>query len=271
MNATQFQRDIQWILDCPDLLEGDVQHLRFENTPTFTAPPLKPTSHKVGRYFEQLVSVMLTHSTEHRLIEQSMQIIKDGRTLGELDFIYDGPDGKLTHCEVAIKYYLYCPQVNMTSSHFIGPNPRDTFENKVSRLLTHQIPLSHLHYPAAERRESFIKGGIFYPLGLTSAGSHPDYLSQDHYRGTWLFARDTAKLADYTNAVYCICRKPNWLAPSMDVEEFLSPRDIVEWTNNHFKQKPQPLMVSRLQEQQGQWIEQDRLFVVSDQWPNTEL
>ena len=251
MNATQLQRDIQWLLDCPDLLEGDARHLRFKNITTFTDKPLQPLPHKVGRYFEQLINVMLTHSTEHRLLGQSIQIIKDGRTLGELDFIYDGPDGELTHCEVAIKYYLYCPQGNATNSHFIGPNPRDTFENKVSRLLTHQIPLSQLHYPAANRRESFIKGGIFYPLGLTSEVAYPDYLSHDHYRGTWLYARDVARLTDYTNAAYCICRKPNWLAPPMDEDAFLSPRGIVKWADKHFKQTAHPLMVSRLHERQG--------------------
>jgi len=271
MKANQLQRDIQWILDCPDLLEGEAQHLRLQNISISADERFEPFAHKVGRYFEHLLALMLRKSPDHHLHDQSVQIIRDGRTLGEIDFVYSDRTGVLTHCEVAIKYYLYYPHNNSTGSHFIGPNPQDTFENKVSRLISHQLPLSQTYYTKAKRRETFVKGVIFYPYGLELPTAKPQYLSRDHLRGTWLYARDVTKLADYTNAAYIICCKPNWLAPSIDLNAFLSPRGIVEWTCKHFKQTPQPLMISRLHDRQGRWVEQDRLFVVSDQWPHTHL
>ena len=271
MKANQLQRDIQWILDCPDLLEGEAQHLRIQNVTIPADERFAPPIHKVGRYFEHLVAVMLKQSPDHRLHDQSVQIIRDGRTLGELDFIYGDRTGVLTHCEVAIKYYLYYPHNNSIGSYFIGPNPHDTFEGKVSRLISHQIPLSQKYYTNAKRRETFVKGVIFYPYGLELPTVKPKYLSRDHLRGTWLYARDAANLADYTNVAYCICRKPNWLGPPMDEDTFLSPRAIVEWAGKHFEQTHNPQMISRLHERQGTWVEQDRLFIVPDQWPHKHL
>ena len=269
MNSEQFQRDIQWILDCPDLLEGDANHLRFPTNTASSGEPFAPLSHKVGVYFEALVARMLWHSRDHRLHDQSVQIIREGRTLGELDFIYDDRTGVVTHCEVAIKYYLYYPQDNSTGSHFIGPNPKDTFENKVSRLISHQIPLSQKYYPAAKQRESFVKGIIFYPYDLESPTVNPNHLAQDHFRGTWLYERDVSKLADYTHDVYSICKKPNWLSPTLDETAMLSPKRFPDWVTRYFRNKRQPLMVSRLHDKRGQWVEQDRLFIVPNQWPHS--
>lgn len=271
MKVKQLQRDIQWILDCPDLLEGEAQHLRLQNISISAEDRFEPFTHKVGRYFEHLVSVMLRNSADHELHDQSVQIIRDGRTLGELDFVYSDRTSVITHCEVAIKYYLYYPDNNSTGSHFIGPNPEDAFENKVSRLISHQLPLSKTYYTKAKRRETFVKGCIFYPYGSELPTATPLYLSREHLRGTWLYARDVANLANYTNAAYCICRKPNWLGPPMDEDTFLSPRAIVEWAEKHFEQTPHPLMLSRLHERQGKWVEKDRLFVVPDRWPHKHL
>ena len=269
MNANQLQRDIQWILDCPDLLEGDAQHLRLQNIAISADERVEPSTHKVGRYFEHLVAAMLRHSLDHHLHDQSVQIIRDGRTLGELDFIYDDRTGVLTHCEVSLKYYLYYPQENSSGSHFIGPNPNDTFENKVSRLMSHQIPLSQTYYPTAKRRESFVKGVIFYPYGLDSPLAYPQYLSRDHYRGTWLYARDVSKLADNAHDTYSICQKPHWLSPAINETTMLSPSEIRNLVTNHFGSRSQPLMISRLRERQGHWIEQERLMIVSNQWPHS--
>jgi len=271
MNANLFQRDIQWILDCPDLLVGDAHHLRLGNISIPADERFEPSTHKVGRYFEHLVAVLLEQSPDHRLLEHSVQINRHGRTLGELDFIYDDQFGVLTHCEVALKYYLYYPQDNSTGSHFIGPNPQDTFENKVSRLISHQIPLSQTYYPAAKRWESFVKGVIFYPHGLESPTTKPQYLSRDHFRGTWLYARNVSLLADNPDDTYSICQKPHWLSPTIDETAILSLPELRNLVSMHFSYRSQPLMLSRLYEQQGKWLEQDRLFIVPDQWPHKHL
>ena len=203
MKSRQLRDDVNWVLNCPDLLQGDGPHLQLGNDALLNLGPLRTTPWKVGRYFEALVAELLINSKTHVLCDSSRQIQLAGQTIGELDFIYLDLDEELTHCETAIKYYLYYPNLNWTGSHFIGPNPHDTFESKTTRLLTHQLPLSQRYYPKVSKRETFVKGIIFYPADHR----HPVTIRHDRREtfgpvlSTWRLLRkdlwSAAKLASY--------------------------------------------------------------------------
>ena len=271
MNPSQIQNDIQWVLNSPNLLTSDIARLEFGPTNLTEATRfLKDHSNsmQVGRYFEQLVRAILEAGTFYDVIEQGLQIHADGRTIGELDFIVRDHDGVLTHCETAIKYYLYYPHTNETGSHFIGPNPTDTFESKTNHLLAHQLPLSERYYPTAERRKTFVNGMIFYPSHSNLAHPTPDHLAQDHIRGGWFHARNASELLNFKQDYFCYCQKPHWLAPPSDAAMYMDPVTFVDSLMTHFQIHNHPLMMSRLRYSKGLWKEQERLFIVQDHWPN---
>ena len=268
MKSRQLRDDVNWVLNCPDLLQGDGPHLQLGNDALLNLGPLRTTPWKVGRYFEALVAELLINSKTHILCDSSRQIQLAGQTIGELDFIYLDLDEELTHCETAIKYYLYYPNLNWTGSHFIGPNPHDTFESKTTRLLTHQLPLSQRYYPKVSKRETFVKGIIFYPADHRRPVTIPAYLAQNHQRGVWLHAREVHRLELFETDRFCICHKPHWLAPPADEAAYQDPSDLVNSVAKHFRDKHHPLMISRLRHLKGSWTEQGRLFIVPNYWPN---
>ena len=180
MNSRQIREDVNWLLNCPDLLQGDGPHLQLGKDAPLNLGPLRTTPWKVGRYFEALVAELLINSKTHVLCDSSRQIQLAGQTIGELDFIYLDLDEELTHCETAIKYYLYYPNLNWTGSHFIGPNPHDTFESKTTRLLTHQLPLSQRYYPKVSKRETFLFTPPFTP---------PSHLASSHVTAVAAYSR----------------------------------------------------------------------------------
>ena len=271
MKTSQIQADIQWVLNCPNLLAPEIDSLKISPIKLADATRFLEehrNSMLVGRYFEQLVRAILEVDPFYEVIEQGLQIHADGRTVGELDFVVRDHDGKLTHCETAIKYYLYYPHTNGTGSNFIGPNPADTFESKTNHLLTHQLPLSKRHYPTVERRTTFVEGIIFYPANFEAAHQTPAHLAEDHLRGAWLHARDAMGLIDFVDDHFCICQKPHWLAPPSDEAMYMDPITSVHSLTAHFRVGNHPLMLSRLRYSEGLWEEQERLFIVPDHWPN---
>lgn len=267
----QFQQDVRWILDCPSLLNCDTEALdclQLQVSDIDSLPAPTSDVHKVGRYFEEIVATLLRHSPDVQLLERSLQILDSGRTVGELDFIYSHPEGRVTHCETAIKYYLYYAKPNPTESHFIGPNPNDTFESKLARLLTHQLPLSKKYYPQANHRQIFVKGIIFYPPNTNPPSTLPQCLNPKHRQGVWIYESELSYLSDFPDDFFALCQKPHWLARPYNTESYLPTAELVPLLENHFRQNSSPLMLSHLQRKKATLEERSRLFVVPDCWPN---
>ena len=64
-------------------------------------------SSRIGFYFEALISFLLNEYPEFELIAEHLQLHQNGKTLGEIDFLYKNMNtGEITHLEVAFKYYL---------------------------------------------------------------------------------------------------------------------------------------------------------------------
>ena len=90
MKTSQIQADIQWVLNCPNLLTPEIDSLKISPIKLADATRFLEehrNSMLVGRYFEQLVRAILEVDPFYEVIEQGLQIHADGRTVGELDFI----------------------------------------------------------------------------------------------------------------------------------------------------------------------------------------
>ena len=165
MKHSRQLRDLTWAINSQSLLtesplarldpsEVDPEHLRrfLEDDP----------SRRVGRYFERLVLYWLTHVRKVEVIASSLQIRDGNRTIGEIDLLFRDEQGRVTHWEIAVKFYLYLSSGTFIGSHYIGPNAGDTFERKMERLFDHQLPRSITHFPEVEVRQALVKGRMFY-------------------------------------------------------------------------------------------------------------
>lgn len=121
----------------------------FESAcPVLSSPEEKkstPLSSTLGKRMEQLVQLGLTSSKEYKIAASGLQIIQDGRTLGELDFVLlDHSRMRIVHLEMA--YKIYVPEKG--NSHpwhrWIGPNGHDRLVEKLDKLQSRQFAAWHL-------------------------------------------------------------------------------------------------------------------------------
>ncbi|WP_236616278.1 DUF1853 family protein [Rhodopirellula europaea] len=251
--------------ECPTLKRSQVdqQHLR--------AFMDEHVSNKVGPYFERLVLYWLKHVRGLQIIAHALPVREEGRTLGEIDFLFVDERGRLTHWEVAVKFYLHLTGQPHRGSHFVGPNSRDTFERKTQRMHDHQLLLSNRIRNDVEVRQAIVKGCLFYPPGADKSAELPRWMSADHDQGRWVHHRELQKVAD-PGGEFRILTKPHWLAvnpsdiasaPWMDVDQFLSAVD------QQSTQFDRPIFAARRSMSNTNTAEVvERFFIVPDEWPN---
>ena len=226
--------------------------------------------YRVGRYFERLILYWLMHIRRVEIVAESLQIHDGKRTIGEIDFLFRDEQQRLTHWEIAVKFYLHFPQDSELGSHFIGPNAADTFERKMERLFEHQLPRSDALFPDVEIRQAFVKGRIFYHPNQRSAKKLPPRLSPDHMHCDWIRSSQLDLLSIGRRVSYRILRKPFWL--SEDVAhtsggDLFSPQDMIKRLKTRFAADHRPVLISQLEADGAGLLESNRVFVVPDRWP----
>ena len=93
---------------------------------------------RLGKYFETLWFYWLSHNPRYEVIANNLQIILEGKTLGEIDFILlDKDTGQTLHWELAVKFYLGTGDTRKMGNWF-GPNTRDRLDIKVDHLMHKQ-------------------------------------------------------------------------------------------------------------------------------------
>ncbi|QDS93749.1 hypothetical protein FF011L_25220 [Roseimaritima multifibrata] len=276
MLQSQELRDLTWVVESPFLLNPHPDLPKFDwrsvSLSQLTAFCQEKPSRRVGRYFEGLVLYWLQHVRKIQVVAESLQVRSGKRTLGEIDFLFRDESSKLTHWEVAVKFYLFHPNRTFAGSHYIGPNAGDTFERKRERMFRHQLPLSETHFPDVQQRNAFVKGRIFYHPDDGSQPQLPEGLAPDHLRGNWIHAFELVGWIRKQDGRHAILNKPYWLSPAefdQDGDCGLSDHETIERLTRHFQEAAHPVLVSHLCESDGLWQETSRTFVVPDHWPGT--
>ena len=152
-------------------------------------------------------------------LERNLQIQTDiHTTLGELDFLLrDTNSGQLIHLELATKFYLGFE----TGAGFLlpGPDARDNYQNKLSRLRNHQLRLPDTHQallPGEYRDELIITRHLVYGCLFdhvdATAPVTPEFINPHCRRGKWL---TLGEVPSYFPADTCfsIIPKPLWPVP----------------------------------------------------------
>lgn len=113
---------------------------QLAGTPTHVAE--SPERTVFGKRMENLLKQALISSERFEVAAENIQIIHEGVTVGELDFIlHDLELSRLVHLELAVKFYVYDPTISGELNRWIGPNRRDSLVRKVHKLQNHQFPL----------------------------------------------------------------------------------------------------------------------------------
>ncbi|MBY4722500.1 MULTISPECIES: DUF1853 family protein [Burkholderia] len=237
----------------------------------------RPT--RLGRYAECLLEYFLTHGPSLRLVAANLPLRSNGKTLGEVDFLVDAPDGRRLHWELAVKCYLCAPvQAGASLADFVGPNLVDRFDRKRRRLLEHQLRLgdrdgfARLGYGAPSDAQMFIKGWLFYPHGAPLPPVSVE-IAPDHPHGFWLtHAQWPAWAAEQgADVAWSVLPRLAWLAPrraaagsgfepdmlaaTLELPPVLTTREAPALIGIHEKGSD------------GTWRETARGFVVPDDWP----
>lgn len=285
MQDRRFVSDLLWVVNSPSLTHPfrrpkyrlSRAHVDAAQLTDFLT---RHTTQRVGHYFEGLVGYYLIHHASVDNLQCGVQIRENGRTLGELDFIYRDADSQLVHLETAVKFYLYRRSGEWLDSHYVGPNAKDTLERKIRRLRDHQTPLSD--HPLARQemacqrderieKNEWICGRIFYHPD-DGEPKHPSpLLSADHLRGVWIrnsefewFDRQPA------TTKFRVQRKPYWLSCRHDengAATLLNASSIKEHLHRHFATTGNPVMVTV--SANGHAYENDCLMIVPDAWPDS--
>lgn len=220
-------------------------------------------SQKLGHLYEDALYILLQHAPEVSKVLRGQQVFRSleaggRRTLGEFDFLIQVGDS-WQHIELAVKFYL--ARNKDGQMYWPGPDARDNWERKRTRMRTHQFSLSE----CAEGKELIdeiteergVESKLLLYGCLFDSLEEGEQVAKDTSsgacRGYWLTRKQF--LTDFYDRDYVIVPKFLWpVAHQRSVYELLEKSDVEA--------------VLKASESRCTMLSdgERRVFVVSDQW-----
>jgi uncharacterized protein len=288
-----YVQDLAWALFSPALLSSlpndkayNEYSLNHQTASTLDLEWLKQLDHnpqplikllnqrhstRLGIYFESLWQFYL--STRKNLLAHNLQVNDKRQTLGEMDFLYQTasstqrPRHSLNHAEVAVKFYLGCPNtyrentdaalVTDSSSKqefpadwaaWIGPNARDRMSLKIPHMLNHQLRLtrhplakqllselcSEANEPADLIPELILRGRLFYHFKNRIPA--PTGANPQHQQAEWCYISEMEEYIDSKRKTsedlrWALLERNQWFSPlltSTDTKNHRSSEALIE-------------------------------------------
>lgn len=294
-------RDLAWVISSASLIlsEGDdrvsdawcrlawfdrIPWLReLDREPEALTAWLKERhSRLLGHYFEALIEYWLSHWRRMEVYAVRLQVRGEERAIGEFDFLFRDRFRDINyHWESAVKFFLRFRHSD-GSHEWLGPNPRDTLQNKLTKVFRRQLLLAHnpavkplLHRLGirAVQSKAFIKGYLFYPVDdWQEPEAVPAESSPRHLKGWWLPAAEVERIPSRTDTDrWFVLSRHQWLsaARSRDDAPGMSREEVLTFLRQHFEGTDKPLLLAGLwRDDSGLWREWSRGFVVADHWPH---
>lgn len=264
--------DLNWILNSPTLMlppagitgwKSLFQQLNIREVPPRHSA--SPGNKRLGIYYEDLIYEILTKSQENIKLERNIQVKQHKITQGEFDFICHSPRFNF-HLECAVKFYLRVGS-GQELNHYIGPGKKDRLDIKWNRLLDHQLPLSDTDAGrevlaklgvSTPKKALLLQGYLFHPLADSDVSNLAAGINPEHLKGWWVRPSQIELLDRHSH--YAVMEKPYWLTPRIDKAfDFKQLRLLGDKCRF-------PLLISRGDWNEGQWIEADRGFLVPEDW-----
>ena len=221
----------------------------------------------LGKYFEMLIQFIFESYEDFALITKGLQVSKNNRTIGEIDFIFKNlRDNTTTHLEVAVKYYMgYKSSAKHTM--WIGPNGMDNLAGKIQKFTTQLSmagfaeELNDLN-PASFDRKVMLKGYFFKHI---SSEQIPHYCNPDALIGEWLYVSELDKIIG-SNGKYVIVPKRLWLGFYFDKNLELFDNSVVyEIVRAEIQRVGKGILLAELNERENQI--KSKFMIVPDRWP----
>lgn len=236
-----------------------------EDLITSLLPGLK-TNYVLGKRMESYFGLGLILSKEYAVVGNNLQIINNGVTLGEIDFLLHNVEiEKPLHVEVVFKFYIYDPSFKEELERWIGPNRKDTLLQKVSKLQNKQLPLLFREESSGVlkdlnisldgiQQEVCFKASLFIP-GKLKGYQFPE-INNLCIAGSWISMGDFTQ-TDYGDFEFYLPVKQDWPIPPQYNKLWKPYSDITEEIAAKLQKKTSPLV----------WIKKpdatyERMFIV---------
>lgn len=289
-------RDILWVQESAPLLQISASSCLLQNPNPIGCSVWHPAAcdteilerrfaepyRPLGIRYEIVWQHILESRPETTLLAHNLQVNGSEKTLGEFDLIYNNRLTKRCyHRELAIKFYLGLPSSLLNSSpwqHWVGPTIKDRLDLKVDYLLNHQIKLASSPDGQEILRskgidtiepEILLQGYLFYPV--YGDCPPPIHSNPKHFRGQWL---NISRLGQWLAVKppanqYFILAKSFWLTPfygNIAPSKPLTRYQLVDQLSHELIATSSPPLIAACSNENGVLQEQERFFVVPDQW-----
>lgn len=206
----------------------------------------------LGKRMELFFQYYVTHFSHEEVLAHNEQVIFEKKTLGELDFILkNSVSGEISHVELVYKFYLYVPEIPGDQKCWIGPNQRDSFPEKLTRLQNNQFPLLYRKetLPLLDRlkidplevtQKLCFKANLFLPKNWGEKTIFSE-VNPDAVSGYWIKASAFTK-EDYGNALFYSPKKPDWPIEPKHNEVWESFEEILPKISELLSREQSPLV-----------------------------
>ncbi|MBQ0768474.1 MAG: DUF1853 family protein [Bizionia sp.] len=245
-----YQEQFNGFFNTPHLFNTTVNGLdpfitRPENAFVFNSP-INPRV-RLGQRVERFVSAELLQLPNLNILAENCQIKNEERTIGELDCLLL-EENTPVHLEIQFKFYLYDPSLGTTEiDHCIGPMRRDTLNEKLHKLKTHQLPL--LYSPETKplldslglraetiQQKIYFKAQLFLPLRSSITLTH---LNPNCVYG---FYFNYADLPQFENCLFYCPKKTDWLLDVTNTADWQTYTQILPKLDEYKAEKYSPLV-----------------------------
>lgn len=206
----------------------------------------------LGKRVEYFMSYYLEKNTPYKILVQNIQIFNDKITLGELDFLIQHTETEqIIHLEQVYKFYLYVPNANLYHNDpWIGPNYKDSFQQKMDKLIQKQFPLLYqdatqnalehlpLDYSKIQQQLSF-KAALFLPFDKLSNSFKA--INNTCIEGTWMRLKDFENNPSFRDIQFFLPDKQDWGVPPKYNTTWVSYAFILPQIQASLAQKRAPM------------------------------
>lgn len=250
-NSKDIQLQYEGFLKTPLLWKNNAifELTQFEVSSNQTSQfnSFKKAEIRLGKRVEQFSFFMFQQNNAIEILSENIQIQDGTRTVGEIDCLLL-KNKQPVHIEIVYKFYLYDKTVGTTEiEHWIGPNKRDSFHQKLTKLKQKQLPLlqseftkpylkKHKITSKAISQNVYFKAQLFVPLAELN-NTFPE-INNDCIYGFYIFP---SELEPFSNCKFHIPTKVDWLKEIQLTINWLSIDAFKEKIKPFLNQKSAPL------------------------------
>ncbi len=238
-------------------------------------------STRLGLYFEALWLFYLDQHPDWELLGHNLQVSAGGQTLGAFDFLCRYRN-QYWHLEAAIKLYLGLADAQgryANWNQWWGPKCNDRLDIKLERLAGHQLCLGDMPEGRAQldklsdpdtvwHKGLILRGYFFYPASAQAGVDGPTDCHPDHLRGQWWPLDDF--LEKNLETEWRILPRRDWLSAAVadQSEALLGGKELEQQLRRQVGFENRPQLLAKMAPAGALWTEQERVFVVPNNWPN---